>query len=166
MIGDSATKYVYFYKKDGSQFTESFTYYTTDDDIGKEVALPTGGKYAATVGSKNVCVFVYNDDTWEKIHTKEISSTDATLHVDLNHDDILVVSAENKRVVWYRVTYSTLTEIHKDESTVQNIGTSIAATVSCKGSQIAYNADGLLQYICKTLILVRGRKRKSFLGIF
>jgi len=164
MIGDSATKYVYFYKKDGSQFTESFTYYTTDDDIGKEVALPTGGKYAATVGSKNVCVFVYNDDTWEKIHTKEISSTDATLHVDLNHDDILVVSAENKRVVWYRVTYSTLTEIHKDESTVQNIGTSIAATVSCKGSQIAYNADGLLAVYLQDLDTGTWKKTQIILG--
>ena len=144
LIGDSATKYVYFYKKDGTSFTESFSYYTADDNIGKEVALPTGGKYAATVGSKNVCVFVYNDDAWSKIHTKELSSTATTLHVDLNHDDILIVSSINKFVAWYKITFSTLTEIDKQESTVINIGTSVAATVSCKGSQVAYISDNVL----------------------
>ena len=144
MIGDSATKYVYFYKKDGSSFTEDFSYYTADDDIGKEVAMPTGGKYAATVGSKQVCVFVYNDDKWSKIHTKELTTTASTLHVDLNHDDILIASVENKLVAWYKITFSALTELKKQESTTINIGTSVAATVSCKGSQIAFNSNNLI----------------------
>ena len=144
LIGDSATSYVYFYKKETAGFVESFSYYSADDNIGKEVALPTGGKYAATVGGKHVCVFVFNDGEWSKIHTKEFSDTDTTLHVDLNHDDIMIVSAENKKVIWYRVTFSTLTEIEKQESTSINIGTSVASTVSCRGSQIAFNSDGVL----------------------
>ena len=144
LIGDSATKYVSFYKKEGSSFTETYTYYTADDNIGKEVAMPTGGKYAATVGSKIVCVFVYNDGEWSKIHTKELTTTPSTLHVDLNHDDILIVSVENELVAWYKITFSALTQLEIRESTTINIGTSVSATVSCKGSQVAYNSDNVL----------------------
>ena len=39
-------------------------------------------------------------------HTELISDNDEILHVDVNHDDILVVSAENKEVRWYRVKFS------------------------------------------------------------
>ena len=101
MIGNSATNYVYFYEKDGSTFSKIFSYSSPDDNIGKEVAMPTAGKYSATVGSKKVCVFIFNDGEWSKIHTKEISATASNLHVDMNHDDILIVSNENIEVLWY-----------------------------------------------------------------
>ena len=144
MIGNSATNYVYFYEKDASSFTEIFSYYSADDDIGKEVAMPTAGKYSATVGSKNVCIFIFNDGSWSKIHTKEISATVSTLHVDMNHDDILIVSNENVEVLWYRVRFSSLEEVGRQAANGLNIGKSVASTVSCKGSQIAYAMDNVL----------------------
>jgi predicted outer membrane repeat protein len=164
MIGDSASKYVYFYKKDGSAFVESFSYVESDDDIGKEVALPTGGKYAATVGSKKVCVFVFNDDSWSKIHTKNFTSSASTLHVDVNHDDILIVSAENEKVVWYRITFSTLTEIRNQQSSSVNIGTSVASTVSCKGSQIAYNQNNALSIWLQDVDVGTWQKTQTITG--
>lgn len=144
MIGNSATSYVYFYKKDGAAFNKIYSYNSDSDDIGKEVAMPTAGKYSATVGSKNVCVFIFNDGAWSKIHTKEISATTATLHVDMNHDDVMIVSNENVEVLWYRVKFSTLTEVGRQAATGLNIGKSVASTVSCKGSQIAYAMDNVL----------------------
>ena len=144
MIGNSATSYVYFYKKDGAAFTQIFSYHSAEDNIGVEVAMPTAGKYSATVGSKKVCVFIFNDDQWSHIHTKEISSSASTLHVDMNHDDVLIVSNENVEVVWYKVTFSDLTQKGRQAASGLSIGKSVASTVSCKGSQIAYAMDNTL----------------------
>ena len=51
MIGNSATSYVYFYEKDGSTFSQIYYYHSDNDDIGKEVAMPTAVFYIATVVS-------------------------------------------------------------------------------------------------------------------
>lgn len=149
MIGNSATNYVYFYKKETlGACTEVFSHESADDSIGTEVALPTGGKYAATVGKKSLLVFTFNDDSWGLTHTELISDNDEILHVDVNHDDILVVSAENKEVRWYRVKFSEMELIKKIESTTNNIGKAVASTVSCRGSQVAYTQNnGLVVYL-------------------
>jgi len=164
MIGNSATSYVYFYEKAGSAFTQIFSYTSPDDDIGKEVAMPTGGKYSATVGSKNACVFIFNDGTWAKIHTTEISATASTLHVDMNHDDILIVSNENVEVKWYRVTFSTLVQVGVQATSGLNIGKSVASTVSCKGSQIAYVMDNVLVIFLQNVNTGDWEKTQSITG--
>lgn len=164
MIGNSATSYVYFYKKDSSGFTEIFSYHSPNDDIGKEVAMPTAGKYSATVGSKQVCVFMYNDNTWSKIHTKSLTSTASTLHVDMNHDDILIVSIENVKVLWYKVTYSELIENGMQSVSGLNIGKSVASTVSCKGSQIAYCMDNVLVIFLQDINTGEWTKTQSISG--
>ena len=149
MIGDSATSYVYFYKKEAAaSATEVLAHYCADDMIGMEVALPTGGKYAATVGKKRLEVFTFNDDSWGLTHTELMSDNDEILHVDVNHDDVLVVSAENKEVRWYRVRFSSMELIKKIETTTINIGKAVASTVSCRGSQVAYTQNnGLVVYL-------------------
>ena len=94
-----------------------------------------------------------------KIYTKEISATASNLHVDMNHDDILIVSNENIEVLWYRVKFSSLTEVGKQAANGLNIEKSVASTVSCKGSQLPMRWMVLCQFFFKTLILETGLKQ-------
>ena len=141
MIGDSANNKVYFYKKTAvdtfakdSEFTDE-----TETKLGTQVALPTGGKFAAAVGEKFLVVYVFVDENWKQAHRKSISATEVTMHIDINHDDYLVIGVVNKYVEWFRLTFSTMKSVKKiTGSGSDNIGYNVATTVSCRGNQVAY----------------------------
>lgn len=164
MIGDSNAKKVSFYKKTNSGFELSTAFTETEDNAGVEVAMPTAGKYAASVGQKNVYVYMFNNDVWSKLHSKEMSSTNKELHVDLNHDDIMIVSVKNVLVEWFRVRFSDLTSIQVQKTANVNVGASVATTVSCKGSQVAYSQDNALQIYLQDPILGLWSKTQTIRG--
>ena len=164
MIGDSNSKKVSFYAKSTSGFQLSNQFTETDDTVGAEVAMPTAGKYAASVGQKNVYVYMFNDNVWSKLHSKEMTSSNKELHVDLNHDDIMVVSVKNVLVEWFRVRYSDLTSIQVQKTANVNIGASVATTVSCKGSQVAFSQDNALQIYLQDPVLGIWAKTQTIRG--
>lgn len=144
MIGDSQSNSVSFYRKGESGFELSISFGETEDTVGVEVCMPTGGKYAAAVGQKTLYVYIYNDNKWAKQHTKLLSDSNVQLRVDINHDDILVVGAKNRFVKWYRIRFSDMELFQTQQTQNVNIGRAVAATVSCRGSQIAYTQNGAL----------------------
>tara|TARA_B100000674_G_scaffold162469_1_gene130000 strand:- start:2136 stop:7535 length:5400 start_codon:yes stop_codon:yes gene_type:complete len=164
MIGDSNAKKVSFYKKTNSGFQLSTAFTETEDNAGVEVAMPTAGKYAASVGQKNVYVYMFNNNVWSKLHSKEMTSTNKELHVDLNHDDIMIVSVKNVLVEWFRVRFSDLTSIQVQKTANVNVGASVATTVSCKGSQVAYSQDNALQIYLQDPILGLWSKTQTIRG--
>ncbi len=111
--------------------------FTSGDECGSKVRMSLGGHYLAAVCKNAIRVYRF-DSTWSD--HEEISfpnALDHELHVDLNHEDYMIVSEPStNKVSIYRLG------IYIDKVKSLNGNGEVATAVNCRGSVFAYASGG------------------------
>ena len=113
------------------------TEFTGGDECGSKVRMSLGGHYLAAVCKNAIRVYRF-DTTWSD--HEEISfpnALDHELHVDLNHEDYMIVSEPStNKVSIYRLG------IYIDKVKSLNGNGEVATAVNCRGPVFAYSSGG------------------------